>query len=136
MYKPVIKRFSAANNNQFIDCLNQTVNPSAFVEILEAILTYVKSPNRTSQQLDVTIEIYFTHPNPFLQTIRDTFTFKKSLREDITPLLFHSEKYILPNPLGIQVKPNNLLPDESIDLVIIYNEQIEKTIDELAAQYL
>lgn len=136
MYKSSLKRFTSADNNQFIDCLTQTVNSASFVEILEAVLSYIKSPNRTSDQSEVAIEFYFTHPSPFMRTIRDILTFRKTLCEDVAPVIFYSEKYVLPNPLGIQVKPLNILPDESVDLVVIYNEQIEVTIDELAQRYL
>lgn len=135
MFKSVLQRFSSTNNNQFIPCLTQSVNPALFIEVLEVVLSYVKSPNRTTES-EATIEFYFASPNPFMRNIRDKFTLKKSICEDVSSVIFYNEKYILPNPLSIEVKLNNLLPDESVELTIIYNEQEQLTIDELAQRYL
>jgi hypothetical protein len=136
MYKSAIKKLNWANNNQFVDCLTQSVNPVVFIEILEATLSYVKSPNRTDEHLSISFQVYFTHPLPFVRILRDELSFSRTFAGNIALSLFTGSQWILPNPLGIQVRVNNLLADETVDFVIIYNEQIQKSIDELAAEYL
>ncbi|MFB2878692.1 hypothetical protein [Floridanema aerugineum] len=136
MYKPIIKRFGSNNNNQFVDCIIQAVNPSVCLQMLEAVFSYVKSPDRTSDQSEVTVEVYFVFPDPFVRILRDKVTFRRSLCEDVLPLLLYNEKNIIPNPLGLQCKVDSLLPDEYVDLVIFYDERTESTIDELSQRYL
>lgn len=136
MYKPAIRRFTSSDNNQFLDCLTQSINPALFVEILEATISFIKSPNRTEQTPSIKLEIYFTYPQPFLRTLRDELTFNRTFSQNISVNLFTNPQFILPNPLGIQARVSNLLSDETLDIVIIYKEEIQKTVDDLAAQYL